>query len=85
MMEVTEAKSRLIEWSVQADSAKSAFAFGLGPSLGVAAAGLIVGRLLPRPRQRGATKGGSLVEGVLSAATLFRIAKWVLPIVLKKI
>ncbi len=85
MTEVQEAKTRLLEWAKQADAAPSPLSLGgIGPALGMAAAGLVLGRLLPGGGKR---KGGlisSLVGNAFSLATIVPIAKVVLPMLLKK-
>lgn len=80
-MEVSEAKSRLLEWAHASDKATPAIPFNLAPALGSAAAGLLLGRLLPGGKRSGR---GSLVGGALSLATIIRLAKWGLPLLLNK-
>lgn len=88
MTEVDQAKARLLDWAKQADAAPSplsALASGsLTPALGMAAAGLVLGRLLPGGKRRGGVVS-SLVGNAFSLATLVPIAKTVLPILLKKL
>lgn len=80
-MEISEAKSRLLEWAHASDKATSGIPFNFAPALGSAAVGLLLGRLLPAGKRNGR---GSLVGGVLSLATLIRLAKWGLPLLLNK-
>ena len=84
-MEVSEAKLRLLDWANKSDAAKADSPFSLVPALGGAAAGLFLGRFLLPGGKKGERSGSSLLNGALSIASIVRIAKWVLPIVLKKI
>ena len=88
MTEVQEAKARLLNWAKEADAAPSplsALASGsLTPALGMAAAGFLLGRLLPGGKRKGGLVS-SLVGTAFSLATIVPIAKAVLPILLKKL
>lgn len=85
MTEVQQAKTRLLEWAKEADSAPSPLSSGgIGPALGMAAAGLVLGRLLPGGKRKGGVVS-SLVGNAFSLATIVPIAKTVLPILLKKL
>lgn len=85
MDEVQHAKSRLLDWANAADEGPSLISVpALGPALGMAAAGLVIGHVLTR---RGNGKGGlisSVVRNAFSLATIVPIAKTVLPLLLKK-
>jgi hypothetical protein len=84
MTEVQEAKTRLLEWAKQADAAPSPLSLGgMAPALGMAAAGLVLGRLLPGGKHKGGLVS-SLIGNAFSLATIVPIAKVVLPILLKK-
>jgi len=86
MTEVQEAKTRLLEWAKHADAAPSALsAGGIGPALGMAAAGLVLGRLLPGGSKRRGGLVSSLLGNAFSLATILPIAKAVLPMLMKKL
>jgi len=85
MTEVQEAKTRLLEWATKADASPSPHSLkGVVPALGVAAAGLVLGRLLPGGGKRNGGLVSSIVGNAFSLATIVPIAKVVLPILLKK-
>lgn len=85
MSEVQEAKTRLLEWAKQADAAPSRHGSGIGPALGMAAAGLVLGRLLPGGGKRRGGVVSSIVGNAFSFATIVPIARVVLPMLLKKL
>lgn len=88
MTEVQEAKARLLNWAKEADAAPSPLSAlasrSLTPALGMAAAGLLLGRLLPGGKRRSGVVS-SLVGNAFSLATLVPITKAALPILLKKL
>ncbi|MBX3381176.1 MAG: hypothetical protein KF805_13865 [Phycisphaeraceae bacterium] len=84
MTDVQEAKSRLLDWAKQSDTGPSMLPSGLGPALGIAAAGVLVGHLLPGKRQ-GRSVASSILSNAFSLATLVPIARTLLPILLKKL
>lgn len=85
MDEVQQAKSRLIEWANAADEGPSLISVpAIGPALGMAAAGLVIGHVLSGRRgERGLIS--SVVRNVFSVATIVPIAKTVLPVLLRKL
>lgn len=85
MDEVQQAKSRLIEWANAADEGPSLISVpAIGPALGMAAAGLVIGHMLSGRRgERGLIS--SVVRNVFSVATILPIAKTVLPVLLKRL
>ncbi|MBX3388015.1 MAG: hypothetical protein KF691_01025 [Phycisphaeraceae bacterium] len=85
MNEVEQAKIRLLDWAEGVDEGPSLISVpAIGPALGMAAAGLVIGHALTGRRgERGLIS--SVVRNVFSLATILPIAKTILPVLLKKL